>query len=666
MQSSPAIEALADVVEAGGLLDPRSSGVVLVSGGADSACAAAALSTLCGPASVAAIHLNYGLRPDSDRDERAARALCAKLRIDLHVERPSLPAGNVQARAREARYEAAERLRARLDGDWIATGHTRTDVAETVIYRLAASPGTRPLLGLAPRNGWVVRPLHAISRAETRAVAEEADLPFVDDPTNSSPRFARNRIRGEVLPVLAEIGTEAERNIAATHAELHEEAELLAIVVDEALDRAGASAGGRISAAELSAMHPALRRLALRELAGRAAGAPVPLSRARAARIAQLAARPEGGEVELGGGVSAICEGGAVHFSAPEAAAAEPPAPVRMTIPGSARFGDWDVVAEVVRGPISPAGPTSRRSTRRRSVRRSRSGAGGPATGSGRSASAGPRACRTSSPIMACLVRSALTCPWSPSAAGSSGSPAWRSPTSSGFSPPPARSRSCARTGSGHSPALPPRQPRSNFLYPVPVGPPPGGSGREAEHFPGVNCRVAPPNDGIGEVLIDRERLHARVAELGAQIDADYAGRDLVLVGVLKGALIFMSDLMRALSVPCEIDLMAVSSYGSSTASSGVVRILKDLDTPISGRDVLIVEDIIDSGLTLQYLMRNLRARDPGSLEVCALLTKPERRRVDLPIRYVGFEIEDRFAIGYGLDHQQRYRNLDYVAALAD
>jgi hypoxanthine phosphoribosyltransferase len=125
-----------------------------------------------------------------------------------------------------------------------------------------------------------------------------------------------------------------------------------------------------------------------------------------------------------------------------------------------------------------------------------------------------------------------------------------------------------------------------------------------------------------------------------------------------------MADLMRELTVPCEIDLMAVSSYGSATDSSGVVRILKDLDTSINGRDVLIVEDIVDSGLTLQYLLRNLKARDPASIEVCALLTKPERRRVDTPIRYVGFEIPDRFAIGYGLDHAQRHRNLDYVAAL--
>ena len=180
------------------------------------------------------------------------------------------------------------------------------------------------------------------------------------------------------------------------------------------------------------------------------------------------------------------------------------------------------------------------------------------------------------------------------------------------------------------------------------MGEPPGSSGRGR----------------IGETLIESERLHERVAELGAEISADYGERDLVMVGVLKGALIFMADLMRSLTIPCEIDLMAVSSYGSATDSSGVVRILKDLDTSIAGRDVLIVEDIVDSGLTLQYLLRNLRARDPASIEVCALLTKPERRRVDTPIRYVGFEIPDRFAIGYGLDHAQRYRNLDYVAEL--
>ena len=174
----------------------------------------------------------------------------------------------------------------------------------------------------------------------------------------------------------------------------------------------------------------------------------------------------------------------------------------------------------------------------------------------------------------------------------------------------------------------------------------------------------AEPDAAIGEVLVSREDLQRRVAELGAEISSDYEGRDLVIVGVLKGAVLFIADLMRHLTIPCEVDFMAVSSYGSQTDSSGVVRILKDLDEPIAGRDVLIVEDIIDSGLTLHYLLRNLKARDPATLEVCALLTKPERRRVDLPTRYVGFEIPNRFAIGYGLDHAQQYRNLDYVAVL--
>jgi hypoxanthine phosphoribosyltransferase len=168
----------------------------------------------------------------------------------------------------------------------------------------------------------------------------------------------------------------------------------------------------------------------------------------------------------------------------------------------------------------------------------------------------------------------------------------------------------------------------------------------------------------IGDILVEADALERRVAELGVEITRDYASRDLLLVGVLKGAMFFLSDLMRAISIPCEVDFMAVASYGSATDSSGVVRILKDLDAPIEGRDVLIVEDIVDSGLTLQYLLRSLGAREPASLEVCALLTKPQRRKVELPTRYVGFEIANRFAIGYGLDHHERHRNLPFVAAL--
>ena len=168
----------------------------------------------------------------------------------------------------------------------------------------------------------------------------------------------------------------------------------------------------------------------------------------------------------------------------------------------------------------------------------------------------------------------------------------------------------------------------------------------------------------VGEVLIDEGALAGKITELAEEISSDYAERDLLLIGVLKGAVFFMADLMRQITVPCEVDFMAISSYGGSTDSSGVVRILKDLDINIRDRDVLVVEDIIDSGLTLQYLMRNLRSREPASLEVCALMTKPARREIEIPVRYVGFEIPNRFVIGYGLDFAERYRNLPYVGVL--
>jgi hypoxanthine phosphoribosyltransferase len=172
-------------------------------------------------------------------------------------------------------------------------------------------------------------------------------------------------------------------------------------------------------------------------------------------------------------------------------------------------------------------------------------------------------------------------------------------------------------------------------------------------------------DEAIGRILVTAEELDRRVRELGAELSRDYEGRNLLLLGILKGAVLFLSDLLRQLQVPAELDFMAVASYGSATKSSGVVRILKDLDRPIQGRDVLIVEDIVDSGLTARYLLRSLQGRNPRTLEICALLVKRETRVVDVPIRYVGFEIPNEFVIGYGLDYQQRYRALPYVAAMA-
>ena len=167
------------------------------------------------------------------------------------------------------------------------------------------------------------------------------------------------------------------------------------------------------------------------------------------------------------------------------------------------------------------------------------------------------------------------------------------------------------------------------------------------------------------EVLITPEQLQARIAELAAQIDADYEGREVLLVGVLKGAVMVMADLARAMHNPVSMDWMAISSYGSGTTSSGVVRILKDLDADITGKDVLVVEDIVDSGLTLSYLVHNLQAREPASVRVCVLLRKHAAAQMPVDVAYTGFEIDDKFVIGYGLDFAERYRNLPFIGTLA-
>lgn len=170
----------------------------------------------------------------------------------------------------------------------------------------------------------------------------------------------------------------------------------------------------------------------------------------------------------------------------------------------------------------------------------------------------------------------------------------------------------------------------------------------------------------IDKTVLTEDEIQARVRELGAEISADYAGRQPLLVGVLRGAILFIADLVRAMDGPLEIDFMAVSSYGSTTRSSGVVRILKDLDQDIRERDVLIIEDILDTGLTLNYLIKNLRTRQPRSIEVCALLVKKGKQKVRLTPRYQGFEIPDEFVVGYGLDLNERYRNLSYIATLKE
>jgi tRNA(Ile)-lysidine synthase len=346
--AATAPSALARAVRESGVVPSGSRGVALLSGGADSSALLAGLAEALGPEAVLALHLNYGLREDSGADEDACRRLCERLGVELAVEHPSLGEGNVQAEARSARYAAAEALRRGRGLDWVATGHTRTDLAETVLYRLATSPGRRALLGLRARRGAVVRPLLRLDRDRVRALASEAELPFRDDPTNAEPLYARNRIRNEVMPVLGDIGSAAEATIAETQAELAEEADALERIASEALADAGADTTQTLSAEALTALDPAVGRLALRQLAERVAARPVALGRGRAAEIRHLAQDPEGGVVELGAGVEARIEHGHVRFAA---GMEEEPGEALLSVPGACRFGSWEVRADLRAAP---------------------------------------------------------------------------------------------------------------------------------------------------------------------------------------------------------------------------------------------------------------------------------------------------------------------------
>ncbi len=336
----------ADPLEAArtsGLIGAGDPLVVLVSGGADSVCLLhVALEIGAEPV---ALHLNHGLREEAGADERFCRELCERLGVELCVE-PARPAtaegaGNLQAAARELRYAHAERL-SRARGSDYAAAHTRTDQAETVLYRLATSPGSRSLLAMAPRRGRLVRPLLAVSRADTRAWCEARGIGWREDASNEDPRYARARIRADVLPALEQLSTAAEPTIAETARQLAEEAELLDRLTADALERLGSAA---VDLSALKAEPVALQRLVLRELARRASGTDQPLSRSAVEAITGLAGAGGTRSLDLGGGLRAIVEYGVVRFSTE--ADAEPPAPARLLVPGAVAFGQWDVEARL-------------------------------------------------------------------------------------------------------------------------------------------------------------------------------------------------------------------------------------------------------------------------------------------------------------------------------
>ena len=318
--------------------------LVLLSGGADSVCLLDVALRL--GASVSALHVNYGLRAAAEHDEAHCRALCSSLEVPLTVDRAWLPSsGNLQAHARDARYRLAER---HASGDY-AAAHTATDQAETVLYRLAVSPGRRALLGMEARRGRLVRPLLGATREETRAYCRSRGLTWREDASNEDPKFARARVRGEVLPVLRTLSPAAERTVGETARLLRDEAEVLDGVVADAI--AGLGGGPAVEVPALSALPVAVARLVLRSLAEEAFGGDYSLSRAQVDAVLGLGERGGSSSLDLGDGLRAVVEYGTLRFR--RGGEAPAPAPIELGVPGVVRFGAWEVSSDVGEGEVS-------------------------------------------------------------------------------------------------------------------------------------------------------------------------------------------------------------------------------------------------------------------------------------------------------------------------
>ncbi|HWI94595.1 MAG TPA: tRNA lysidine(34) synthetase TilS [Solirubrobacterales bacterium] len=305
-------ERMLDAVRESGLLPVGTPLVAMLSGGRDSVCLLDLVVRLLGPATITAVHVNYGLRDDSDADEEHCAALCTQLGVALELERPRRPEGpgNLQSWARDTRYAAAAQL-ALGQGALIATGHTADDQVETILYRLASSPSRRALLGMRERDGSLVRPLLGFTREQTTAYCEERGLAWRDDPTNAEGGYARNRVRHGLAAALAEIHPAAARNVLRTAELLRDEAEVLDALVDAELGANG-SERGTIELSRLAELPPALRRLVVQRLADRAAGRPVPGAANHADQVAGLR-RTGTAMLDLGGGVRAVVERGVLH-----------------------------------------------------------------------------------------------------------------------------------------------------------------------------------------------------------------------------------------------------------------------------------------------------------------------------------------------------------------
>ena len=332
----------AGVIRDSGLVSEGDRGLVMISGGADSVALLTGLVDVLGAGNLIARHVNYGLRPEAGSDQELVTSLCENLGVECQVLRPERGEGNLQAWAREVRHSEAERIRDQRDLDWIAIGHNRSDQAETFVYRLASSPGVRPLLAMPPRSGWIVRPLLSLDRDEIRSMLE-GRFRFAEDESNQDPVYARNRIRLELMPGLARINSEAELNITRTRAELEQDEEALSRIAAAALPQDRNELADGVPVALLAGEQPAVGRRMIRQVAEAMLGRPVAVTPELAAEVIRLGRKGEGGRLDLGGRASVLVEAGRFSIEDGEGRKSTPE-PVRIDVgAGITRFGEWEI-----------------------------------------------------------------------------------------------------------------------------------------------------------------------------------------------------------------------------------------------------------------------------------------------------------------------------------
>ena len=636
-----------------GLLPPGSRVLAAFSGGADSTALVHLLAVGLPELGLAvrACHINHRIRgEEADRDEAFCRRFCGELGIPFLSAAADVPAIarreglSLEDCARRERYRLLESLAE--PGELIATAHTMTDNAETLLLRLCRGSGLRGLGGIQARRGNIVRPLLECTRADTEEYCRRNGLPWMEDSSNRDIAHSRNRVRHNVLPQLRQLNPSLEETLSRSMALLARDEDYLASQARELYARA--RQGERLAAAPLLAAHPALRSRALGLfLEGNGAG----VSAGRIALLEKLLL--EGGALQAGNRlIFRLRDGFLEQADLPRKRAAGFAFPLE---PGALPL------------PTREA-PVSRLSL---------------PLGDGRELTVLLTDCkyhRTSQKNAGNLLKNAVDYDTI------RGIAEIRSRRPGDRFALPGRGVSKTLKKLWNEDHIPPRRrdfipllaDRDGVLWVEGYGACPRAaagpdcryalellvSGSSEEVTPGKIGADKEMRNDILKVLISEEELAAKVRELGRQISEDYRDKNLLMVSVLKGSVVFMADLMRAIDIHARIDFMCVSSYGNSTSTSGEVKIIKDLGLPLEGYDLLLVEDILDSGKTLHYLTQILARRNPASIRIATLLDKPERRVVDLHPDYCCFSVPDEFVVGYGLDYAEKYRNLPFVGVL--